>query len=171
MIVLNLFVRILHLMDNMIELQQKDAGFWKFVQFDGDCWLWTGHRDKRLGYGMYSWRLPKGNKPHAGKSVQTTAHKYAYELIFGKIPNGLELDHLCRNRPCINPFHMELVTHQINVLRGNAPSAINARKVVCKYGHELTPCPRPKSPGSRICRTCSRQGAANNRAKHKQKAG
>ncbi len=154
----------------MIELQSKDAGFWKFVLFSGNCWIWTGHKDKKLGYGKYTRRLSKGDKLHAGKAKSYKAHTYAYELVFGPIPEGFEPDHkICKNRACVNPYHMEVVTHKENVLRGNAPSAINSRKIVCIRGHEFEP--NPSKPGQRICRICSRNAAAIRNAQRKLNGG
>lgn len=87
--------------------------FWSKVEKSSGCWAWTGHKN-RNGYG---WTLgPKGK----GES----AHRIAYELLVGPIPEGLQIDHLCRNRACVNPDHLEPVTQRVNWQRGNAPSAI-----------------------------------------------
>ncbi len=104
------------------------------------CWLWLGTANKR-GYGAIS---------RDGQRIM--AHHGTYELYVGPIPEGLELDHLCRNPRCVNPLHLEPVTHAENVARGT-----KAQQTHCKRGHEFTPantyiCKR----GLRVCRACHR---------------
>jgi hypothetical protein len=83
------------------------------------------------------------------------AHRLAYELFVGPIPEGQTIDHLCRNRPCVNPGHLEVVDMRTNLLRGSSPTAQNARKTHCKHGHEFTPENTALKQGRyRICRTC-----------------
>jgi len=84
--------------------------FWSHVDAAGDCWVWTGSKD-RAGYGR-TWR----------STAPFPAHRVAYELLVGPIPAGLVIDHLCRNPACVNPDHLEPVTHRVNILRGHAPS-------------------------------------------------
>lgn len=86
------------------------------------CWVWEG--ELRSGYG----RMKINGKP-------ISAHRYSYELANGSIPVGLELDHLCRNRACTNPDHLEPVTHSENVRRGWVIRIEN--KVNCNHGHPL----------------------------------
>jgi hypothetical protein len=84
-------------------------------------------------------------------------HRAVYEILVGTIPEGLQLDHLCRNRACINPDHLEPVTKQENLARGNGVMAKNARKTHCKNGHEFTEqnIYRPPSrPDRRYCYMC-----------------
>lgn len=108
------------------------------------CWEWTGCKVK--GYGQIS----------INKRRYYT-HRVVYELLVGEIPKGLQLDHLCRNRSCVNPTHLEPVTSKENLRRGNSPSAINKRKTECLRGHELLNNNVWVAPnGSRKCRECSR---------------
>jgi hypothetical protein len=124
--------------------------FWEKVRHSDDlfgCWEWTASRDD-LGYGYFS--------PSGGNRVP--AHAYAYRLVVGEVPDGLELDHLCRNPSCVNPAHLEPVTHRENLMRGESPMAKNARKTHCIHGHpfsgdNLYIIP---STGDRMCKTCAR---------------
>src|SRR5690606_27636904 len=86
------------------------------------------------------------------------AHVASYELHVGPVPDGLVLDHLCRNRACINPSHMEPVPNRVNVLRGEGPTAVNARKTHCVNGHEFSAENTHIRPtGWRECKTCKRR--------------
>lgn len=117
------------------------------VATDG-CWLWTGTSGAG-GYGVVQIAV--------GSRARTTAHRLVYELLVGPIPEGKQLDHLCRVRNCVNPAHVEPVTIRENVLRGVGPSAANARKTHCPKGHPLAGdnlVTRPR--GGRECRTCHR---------------
>lgn len=122
--------------------------FWAKVRDDGDCWIWTAHVNPQ-GYGEFGRR---GAGCRKGKS--TRAHRIAYELVVGQIPPGLVLDHLCRNRACVNPAHLEVVTVRENILRGSGFAALNARKTHCPRGHELTPDNVYRRGRRRVCRTC-----------------
>ncbi len=110
------------------------------------CWNWLG-RDNGQGYGAFK----------AG-GVQYKAHRFSYEMAVGPIPDGLELDHLCRNRMCVNPAHLEPVTSRVNVLRGIAPPAANATKTHCPKGHPYDDANtwHAKSRRERVCKTCKR---------------
>lgn len=121
--------------------------FWSKVDRRGpdDCWEWQGYR-LSSGYGQI--RI-------AG--TKWLAHRLAYVVNVGPIPEGLTIDHLCRNRACVNPVHLEVVTRGENVLRGEGVTAINAVKTECDHGHsfdaENTYIDRR---GWRSCRACRR---------------
>ena len=125
--------------------------FWKRVALEGDyeCWMWIGAR-RAAGYGQF-W----DGRTMAG------AHRVAFANLRGPIPAGLELDHLCRNRWCVNPDHLEPVTHQENMYRSDAGehlAAANLAKTHCPQGHaydERNTYVMP-STGSRFCRECAR---------------
>lgn len=112
------------------------------------CWEWSGARD-RGGYGRFTFR----GRLHA-------AHRVAYELFVGPIPEGLDIDHLCRVRNCVNTEHLEPVTTRENIVRGLAPALAGLRmasKTHCPRGHEYTEANTYIAPtGGRLCRTCNR---------------
>ena len=86
------------------------------------------------------------------------AHRFFYEKYYSRrIPSGMTVDHLCRNRACVNPEHMEVVTNKENVLRGVGLSALNYRKTECFHGHQYTPAnTKLNTKGHRLCVTCLR---------------
>jgi hypothetical protein len=114
--------------------------FWRKVDAAGVCWEWTAGVD-RHGYGRFS---------------GTAAYRWAYRHLVGPIEPGLELDHLCRNPACVNPDHLEPVTHRVNVLRGMGPSARRARQTACSRGHEFTPENTYRWRNHRFCVECRR---------------
>lgn len=114
---------------------------------DGECWRWTGAKDTG-GYG---------NINVGGKFYK--AHRLGYQMLVGPIPKGFELDHLCRNRWCVNPDHMEVITHAENVARSNNPAHVSHRTGICKRGHSLADAIRASNGHVSHCRTCRRQRA------------
>lgn len=115
----------------------KAEAFWQRVDQTDACWLWTGYRD-RNGYG----RLHKA-----------FAHRVAYELVTGPIPQGLQIDHLCRNPSCVRPEHLEAVTRQVNVQRAYAI------RTHCPYGHLYDEANTYRNAeGHRKCRKCHALG-------------
>ena len=124
--------------------------FWSKVLRTPSCWLWLGGRTKR-GYGAYF-----------NDNTQMLAYRFAFIVSRGSVPEGMVLDHLCRVKHCVNPDHLEAVTQRVNVLRGDAPAAINARRTHCSEGHELSDANTYESSrrrGWRICRPCARRRA------------
>lgn len=112
---------------------------------DAGCWTWTAGKYP-AGYGKFWLR-----------SGTVLAHRWVYEFIVAEIPDGLALDHLCRNPSCVNPWHLEPVTDRVNVVeRGTGPTAVNARKTHCPQGHPYDFGNTYVSPkGKRNCRTCA----------------
>lgn len=123
--------------------------FWAKVPIKGiGCWLWTGCRTPK-GYGQI--RLTKTG-PTRPKII--AAHRLSYNVHVGEIPAGLEIDHICRNRLCVNPAHLRTVTRRDNVINSDGPSAQNLRKTSCRKGHAFD---RVDKRGHRICMTCNRE--------------
>jgi hypothetical protein len=136
-------------------MKTLDERFWEKVDKDGpipdsapelgNCWIWTAGKFSE-DYGAF----------RVGKRTRR-AHAVAYELVIGPIPDGHVPDHLCRNHPCVRPSHLEAVTNRENVLRGTAPSAVNAAKTHCIHNHEFTPeNTKVTRAGKRQCRKCLR---------------
>lgn len=117
------------------------------------CWIWLFNTD-RDGYGKTQ-----------RNGVTMRAHRFMFEREFGAIPDGLVLDHLCRITSCVNPEHLEPVTNEENILRGNGRAALNARKTHCDHGHPLAGDNLYIYDGRRKCRTCSAQRQQEYRAR------
>ena len=130
--------------------------FWEKVNKDGPipehrpelgpCWVFTGSTNN-MGYG----KIARG-----GRHSMVLAHRVSYEWDYGPIPDGRELDHLCRNRACIRPTHLEAVTHRENLMRSHAPSVLIHNSGFCKRGHPLTPENRiGNGKGANRCGPCN----------------
>ncbi len=141
---------------NFLDVRLPDR-FWSRVQPcpTSGCWLWVG-ATKPSGYGTFQ----------VGSST-LTAHRHSFTILASPIPPGLQLDHLCRVRCCVNPAHLEPVTNQENQLRGFSPTGENARKTHCDNGHEYTPENTYWQAGGkhRRCRACGHASDARHRAK------
>ena len=116
--------------------------FWEKVEKTDYCWNWTATKSKR-GYGTF--RIDD-------KMIRV--HRFSYELHKGKILNGLTIDHLCRNRSCVNPDHLEAVTIKKNTLRGIGPASQNVKKTHCPKGHKYSGSNLYVLNGTRYCKTC-----------------
>lgn len=137
------YARLLRHGDPLIAKQPFDP-YIRFVSSvrsgDGGCWVWARTLNNK-GYGVF------------GANGSTTyAHRWAYEQFVGPIPDGLELDHLCRNRACANPAHLEAVTHQVNQSRGYW-----GRKTHCPQGHPYDEANTAYYGKGRTCMECNRQ--------------
>lgn len=127
---------------------QEEVRILGYCRIGDGCWEWDGAHDSD-GYGV-AWF----------ENRTQGAHRAVYKILVGDIPDGFQLDHRCRNRGCVKPEelkHTEPATQFENNLRGNSPSAINARKTHCINDHEFTEDNTYVTPkGQRYCRACMR---------------
>lgn len=138
------------------ETDERDPGF-------GPCWIWTGSINPKDGYGYFQ----TGDRiSPSGHRMPTQAHIVSANLAGKPLPDGMEWDHFCRQRPCVNPGHLEAVPHRENIRRGTSLVADYMDEKTCKRGHAKTPenrYQRPDGKGSQ-CLPCvrlrSRKGAA-----------
>lgn len=131
------------------------------VSIENECWIWTGY-SKPIG------RNPEGSR--YGRFSGIYAHVLVYVSLVGEVPEGMELDHLCRKTLCVNPAHLQPVIHRENVLRGEGHTAKNARKTKCPNGHAYTKkntrlYTSPQGQIARICRACEYERSIARRRK------
>jgi hypothetical protein len=135
-----------------------------------NCWLWTGSIGD-TGYGKHT-RWDAASR----RAVTRVAHRVVYEALLGQVPPGLELDHLCGVRSCVNPAHLEPVTRRENHRRALTPDAVNAARTACRLGHPFSPenTRADRAHGahgaSRNCRTCVRSRQSETRRRQRIEA-
>lgn len=129
--------------------QTPEERFFKYVHKTESCWEWTGSKCQK-GYGRFV----------LSRRTQIKAHRFSWQVVNGEIPKGLQLDHLCRNRGCVNPAHLEPVTNLENTLRGANFIAVHSRKTHCLNGHVFdennTRVDIQNGRPRRVCRKCQR---------------
>lgn len=133
--------------------------FWQYVDRDGPggCWQWTGGLSH--GYGNFMVRRDDGSY------AQVQAHRFAWRLLVGDVPDGLVMDHLCRNKRCVRPQHLQPVTQQVNVQRG----AASWWSPTCRRGHVFTSeNTYVNGDGYRVCKTCRAATHARYRERKRQ---
>jgi len=109
---------------------------------DNGCWVWLDGRSEQ-GYGRFN-----------ARRKFYLVHRFSYELLIGPIPEGLVLDHLCRNRACFNPWHLDPVTDRVNIVRGEGFAARAARATTCPSGHPYDEANTYQWNGVRYCKAC-----------------
>ena len=135
------------------------ARFWSKVvcvsSISDTCWHWLARKNQH-GYGTTT----VGGR-------RFLAHRAAWILTYGSIDHTLTLDHLCRNRACVNPAHLEQVSLRSNILRGESVSAVYAKRTHCKHGHGYTPKNTRIDPttGGRRCRICEHRRVTESNAR------
>jgi len=126
--------------------------FWAKVRIEDGCWIWMAALTPN-GYPIFN---------HDGKT--RSAYVFAFDRLVGEDRDGMDLDHTCRRRACVNPDCLDVVTHRVNLLRGETIVATNARKTHCVHGHSLAEAYVDKH-GVRHCRACTARRTREHRAR------
>lgn len=125
-------------------IKNRRSSLLDFVEVDdAGCWVWTGYKNN-YGYGQFNW-----------EGFRWLVHRLAYTFCVGPIEPGLTVDHLCRNRGCLNPEHLEPVSNEENIQRGRWQPVLNAKKTHCMRGHAFDENNTYwTGRGERSCRIC-----------------
>ena len=133
--------------------QDVEDRFWQSIIVVENCWEWAKKVSKQNGYAHMK-----------VDGRDRLAHRWAYEHFRGPIPDGMQIDHLCRNRSCVNPEHMEVVSPYTNTARGFSPSVVTKQIGFCKRGHEMVGDNIGKrKDGRRWCKACVEWNHEKNR--------
>jgi len=139
-----------------VKVASLPAKFHDKIVDTGTCWTWVASATLN-GYGQVSVRIN-------GERRVRYAHRAVYELLVGPIPEGMVIDHLCRNKLCVNPAHLEVVTNRENLMRGNGPGPVAARTNACLRGHIGNW--HVRKNGGRLCKTCQQMKRRQYYEKH-----
>ena len=129
-----------------INPKMKDMILFRYTELDNGCWRWNGSMNKKSGYGVM----------HSFGYGYVYAHRVSYLYHYGSLDCDLVIDHICRNRLCINPSHLRQVTQKVNILENSNSFCVkNKRKTECINGHEFSIENTIFKPnGYRVCRVC-----------------
>ena len=138
--------------DNKSIATPASVRVWNKVTKTNECWIWTGSVNHK-GYGQI-----KDGSQRDGTKRMRIVHRVVYESLRGPIPEGLDIDHLCRVHACVNPAHLDPVTRRENLMRGEGIAAMNSKKTHCPQGHPYDESNTYLTPNrKRTCRQCRRE--------------